>query len=162
MPVRSRRESGKGSPKYLGLPGGKSGISLRGDSQNAAPDSARPDGLPLIWRGRAELLSRYAPEAAKVFEECATDLERALQSTASELLTLRDAADFSGYSADHLGRLLRTGRLTNYGRSHSPRLRRSELPRKSPVADLGRGPRLLGATPRQVAQAVASSYKGDR
>lgn len=131
---------------------------------NDADTSAgpRPTSLPIAWRERAETLRRYAPEVARVFEECAADLEEALDSTGSELLTLRDAAAWSGYSADHLGRLMRLGKLSNHGRPHSPRLRRSELPRKPPVADPGHRPRLLGATPRQVAQAVASSYQGDR
>jgi hypothetical protein len=186
MPVRSRREGGKGAPKYLGPSGAKSGIPLRVESQGAAPDpvcpptrrtmntpvltpmeaatvaGSRPETLPALWRSRAEVLRPYAPDAAKVFEECAAILEMALDVTAAELLTLRDAAAFSGYSADHLGRLIRSGRLTNYGRSHSPRLRRSELPRKPSVADQPPRPHLLGATPRQVAQAVASSYHGDR
>lgn len=121
-----------------------------------------PTTLPVAWRERAETLRRYAPEAARVFEECAADLEQALDSTASELLTLRDAATFSGYSADHLGRLIRTGKLANHGRPHAPRLRRSDLPRKPTVAGTVPRPHLVSATPRQVAQAVASSYKGDR
>lgn len=122
----------------------------------------RPDDLPALWRGRANLLRPYAVEAAKVFDECAEVLDAALDAANSELLTLRDAAEFSGYSADHLGRLLRTGKLTNFGRRRAPRLRRADLPHKHPVAVSTTRPQLLGATPRQVAQAVASTHRGDR
>jgi hypothetical protein len=47
----------------------------------------------------------------------------------SEVLTLVEAAGESGLSADHLGRLLRTGTIPNSGRKGAPRIGRSDLPR---------------------------------
>ena len=123
----------------------------------------RPESLPSAWRQKADWLRRYAPEVAAAFAQCATDLQAALDVAASELLTLREAAQVSGYSADHLGRLIREGRLQNHGRPRAPRLCRAELPHKAPAVAHPRPiPQLLGATPRQVAQAVASSHRGDR
>ena len=54
-------------------------------------------------------------------------------------LTLQEAADLSGYSADHLGRLVREGKIPNAGRPKAPRIARRDLPRKTgdilPVAE---------------------------
>jgi hypothetical protein len=36
----------------------------------------------------------------------------------------------TGYSADDLGRLIKSGRLTDYGRKHAPRVKVSECPQK--------------------------------
>jgi hypothetical protein len=36
----------------------------------------------------------------------------------------------TGYSADHLGRLIREGKLANHGRPNAPRVRAADLPRK--------------------------------
>ena len=47
-------------------------------------------------------------------------------------MTLAQAAVASGYSADHLGREVREGRIPNAGRPHAPRIRRANLPRKRP------------------------------
>jgi hypothetical protein len=99
-------------------------------------------GLVGHWRAKAAHLQRYAPEAARAFEDAANELEEQLRETATELLTLEAAARECGYSADHLGRLIRRGRLTNHGRDHAPKLRRGDLPRK-PVSrfSLRPGPR---------------------
>jgi hypothetical protein len=46
------------------------------------------------------------------------------------LLNLTEAARECGYSPDALGRMIRSGRIPNRGRSGSPRVLRSDLPRK--------------------------------
>ena len=46
-------------------------------------------------------------------------------------LTLEQAAQRSGYSRDHIGRLLRSGRLENVGSRGRPRVRASDLPVKA-------------------------------
>ena len=43
-------------------------------------------------------------------------LEEALAAENDEVLTLQRAAAESGYSADHLGRLVREGKIPNAGR----------------------------------------------
>ena len=48
----------------------------------------------------------------------------------NEALNLHDASNESGYSPDHLGRLVRDGTLPNAGDSYAPRILRRDLPRK--------------------------------
>lgn len=114
------------------------------------------------WRARAEQLGPYAPAAARAFEHAAAELERELQAEAGEALTLPQAADASGYSADYLGRMIRDGRIANAGRPHAPRIRRADLPRK---ANRLRGKpatlQLLGAGPGEIARAVVTSDTGE-
>ena len=55
-------------------------------------------------------------------------------------VTLTRAAALTGFSADHLGRLIKFGRLTNHGRKHAPRVKLSECPRKPAIASSA-GPR---------------------
>jgi hypothetical protein len=120
-------------------------------------DTLQVGELPDRWRAKAAELERYAPTVAAALEDAAVELERALTTGADDLLTLGQAAAASGYSTDHLSRLLREGKLPNVGRAHAPRIRRADLPRKP-----SRLPRphptghVLGADPRQVARAVAT------
>ena len=103
--------------------------------------------MPMQRRGRLEqLAARWVDEAqtartrygddrvAGVIEMLASELRQALDSERESLLTLREAAAVSGYSADHLGRMVRRGRLLNRGRKHSPRVRQGDLPVKPPCA----------------------------
>jgi hypothetical protein len=96
------------------------------------------------WRERAEDLAPYAPAAAVAFSEAAKELEEALAQSQAEELTLAEAAAESGYSADHLGQLLKDGVIPNAGRKHAPRILRRDLPRK-PKAPAG--PELAPAAP---------------
>jgi hypothetical protein len=89
-----------------------------------------PAALVVAWRERASLLRRYAPEVANAWEDAAGELEARLRETEADLLTLQAAARETGYSADHLGRLVKAGRLANHGKSGAPKVRRGELPRK--------------------------------
>ena len=95
-------------------------------------------GLPATWRERAAQIRRYAPEAAAAFEDAASDLERELREADNDVLTLHEAQRESGYSADHLGRLLKAGAIPNVGRKHAPRIRRADLPRKADAPKAGR------------------------
>ena len=80
--------------------------------------------LPATWRERAAQIRRYAPEAAAAFEDAASDLERELREADNDVLTLPEAQRESGYSADHLGRLLKAGcdpeRGSETRAAHSP------------------------------------------
>ena len=119
-----------------------------------------PQELVGYWRTHATEIESYAPHAAGAFHRAADQLEQALNQTALEALTLEQAATESGYSADHLGRLLREKKIPNAGRTHAPRILRRDLPRKlggltSRRADL----HLVGADPRQVARALVTASK---
>ena len=68
------------------------------------------DGLSGIWRKQARTLREYGGETPAVaIESCAVQLEDALRESDEATLTLTDAAIESGYSTDHLGRLVRQG-----------------------------------------------------
>lgn len=84
------------------------------------------------WKARARKLREWAAaeEAAKAWEAAAAELEAALIGQAERRLNLQEAAAASGYSSDHLGRLLREGRVPNAGRTHAPRIRAGDLPLK--------------------------------
>lgn len=86
--------------------------------------------LVAAWRSRARELEPYAPTVATAFSRAAEELERVLQLEAEEVLTLAVAATESGYTTDHLSRLIREGKIPNAGRPHAPRIRRSDLSRK--------------------------------
>jgi len=100
------------------------------------------------WKARARKLREWAAaeEAAKAWEAAATELESALAAHGQRRLSLQEAAEASGYSADHLGRLLREGRVPNAGRTHAPRIQASDLPLKPGVrragTDAGGAPRI--------------------
>jgi hypothetical protein len=112
------------------------------------------------WRGRAAELRRYAPDVANAFEDAAAEMEAFLTAVTNELLGLRAAAQESGYTVDHLRRLIREGQIANAGRPHSPRIRRGDLPRKTVGLGAVTDRRHLSGSPTQIARAVIASEGG--
>jgi hypothetical protein len=103
------------------------------------------------WRLRAAQARELAAEgAARALEICANELEQSLRLYDEQFLTLADASRECGFSADHLGRLVRNGTLTNFGRRNAPRIRRGELPQRASA----RASRCLTKTPTPVLSAV--------
>ena len=95
-------------------------------------EPASVEGLPADWRKRAKTLRRYGGEtSATAIERCADDLEATIAERDDTTFSLVEAARESGYSADHLGRLVRDGRIPNAGRPGAPRIARRDLPRKA-------------------------------
>lgn len=93
---------------------------------------AIPGALPTVWRQRAAYLEQFGdPTSARLWKLAAVELEHALKAFGDEPLTLVDAAQLSGYTADHLGWLVKTKKIPNAGRKHAPRIRRTDLPMKS-------------------------------
>lgn len=89
------------------------------------------------WREKARDYHEHALDpVARAYERCADQLEEALDSEHNEALTLQEAAEESGYSADHLGRLVRDGKIPNAGRPGAPRIKRGDLPLKPESRDL--------------------------
>lgn len=86
------------------------------------------------WRERQAEFSRWGAhvDGAKLLGELLSDLEAVEHSGTPVSLSI--AAAHSGYSADSLSRLIRSGKLTNYGRKHAPRVRLSECPTKPRLA----------------------------
>jgi hypothetical protein len=107
------------------------------------------EALVARWREQASGLRRYgAPGQADALDQCAGELERTLRTTADDLLSLHAAARLSGFSADHLGRLIRQGKLENLGRPHAPRVRRGDLPQKPALAPRRAGAADMGSLTR--------------
>lgn len=77
--------------------------------------------------------------------EVLADFKTVMASEREAVLSLPDAASRSGYSVEHLGRLIRDGRLPNAGRKGSPRIRAADLPRK-PRALVPNGPQAYDPT----------------
>ena len=105
------------------------------------------------WRSLADQQRRFGAEThARILEYCADELANALRSSEQELLDLRQASMESGYSADHLGRLVRDGRIPNAGRRNAPKIRRIDLPRRPEQATSAKksleSELLLTGTPR--------------
>ena len=88
--------------------------------------------LSAAWRRHARTLRGYGDETPAVaLESCAEQLEAALRERDEATLSLTEAARESGYSADHLGRLVRDGKIPNAGRPGAPRIARRHLPREA-------------------------------
>jgi len=67
-------------------------------------------------------------DAATLCEELLEDFEAVTVFELEGELNLRQAAIESGYSADHLGMLVRHGKIPNVGRPNAPKIRRRDLP----------------------------------
>lgn len=93
--------------------------------------------LPTDWRARAADLQQWgATEASKALDRAAEQLEEALRRQSDVVLTLGEAARETGYSDEHLGRLVREGKISNAGQKNAPRIRRGDLPHKARRAGL--------------------------
>jgi len=117
------------------------------------------------WSAEAETLKRRGAlvDGAALLTEVLADLAAVTRGDAGQTLNLQEAARESGYSADHLGRMLRDGKLPSAGRPNAPRIRLRDLPRKPTALRPDRPPvSLLGATPGQIARAVVTSTQGER
>ena len=99
-----------------------------------AKDLPTVEALPADWRRRAKSLRRYGGETpATAIERCADELEATLLERDETTFSLVEASRESGYSADHLGRLVRDGKIPNAGRPGAPRIALKDLPRKAHV-----------------------------
>lgn len=105
------------------------------------PDRLPPPLAPLLssWSTEAHhLKKRGQSNLASFLESLIEEVENAWSDYASEALTLQEAAAESGYSTDHLGRLLRASELPNGGTKGHPRIRRSDLPRRVAARPAGK------------------------
>lgn len=82
------------------------------------------------WRRDAEVFRRYGQESlAALLERLADDLDSDSLS-GNERVSFADAPHLSGYSQAHLRRLVRQGKLMNFGTKSKPEFLLSDLPRK--------------------------------
>ena len=121
-------------------------------------DRTTIEGLPAKWRKQAKSLRRYGGDTpAAALERCAADLEAALVERDETTFSLVEAARESGYSADHLGRLVRDGKIPNAGRPGAPRIALKDLPRKAHVPSeprLAEQPRRSELSNAQIVQSI--------
>ena len=91
------------------------------------------------WKSRRDELHRLraSVDGAAMCDDFLADLEAILRE--EPIVNLSAAAAECGYTAGHLSKLVRSGRLRNYGRPNSPRVRVSECPRKALRVAEGRG-----------------------
>ena len=87
------------------------------------------------WTQESELFRRRDAHVsgAALCDELLADVRAVLDSDLDSALPLAAAAERSGYSVEHLGRLVRHGDIPNAGRMHAPRIRVRDLPRKARV-----------------------------
>ena len=114
--------------------------------------------LPAAWRRQAKTLRRYGGKAlATAIERCADELEGTIQQRDDTTYSLTEAARESGYSREHLGRLVRDGKIPNAGRPNAPRIARRHLPRKaSGERRLAEKPHRREVSNAQIVQSIIS------
>ena len=123
-----------------------------------------PEELIAKWTAEADVLRRRQAmvNGAGLCAEMLADFENVMDARENERLNLQEAAQASGYSAEHLGRLIRAGEIPNAGRPNAPRIQRKDLPRKATaLRPTGLPFSVVGATPGQIARAVVSSDEGE-
>ena len=91
------------------------------------------------FRAKArELREQFGSEAAaRALEWAASEVEQAAQCVRDQTVSLREASERSGYSVDHLARLVRTGRIPDLrpkGSKGRIRIRIGDLPARPVIA----------------------------
>jgi hypothetical protein len=92
-------------------------------------NTSTPRNLSTTWRQRADFLRDYGDtNVARLWELAARELDAAVEAHGDGTLSLKEASRESGYTADHLGVLVKRGTIPNAGSSGAPRIRRADLP----------------------------------
>ena len=66
-------------------------------------------------------------DAAALVREVVASIRSIREASLNELLSLTEAAERTGHSPDHIGRLVREGKVPNAGRKNAPRVRVRDL-----------------------------------
>jgi len=84
------------------------------------------------WESRHEEWRRLGVQVngALLADEVLADLHELSRANALDPVSLGEASLISGYSIDHLQRLVAAGKLENIGKKGRPRIRRGDLPVK--------------------------------
>lgn len=109
------------------------------------------------WRERQEEWLRFhvQVDGAALAGEVISDLESVAATNDNDSLSLTQAALESGYSAGHLGREVKAGRIPNAGRENAPRIRRRDLPRKPGFLPSGSTDSMISR--KRIARSVVNS-----
>ncbi len=118
---------------------------------------------------REEVLARWESRLAEwgelgvrvdgktIAQQVIADLREVAYAYEMVALSLRAAADESGYSVGHLGREVKAGRIPNAGRENAPKILRRDLPKKP--AALRIQPTDTTVDRKRIALAVANSER---
>ena len=84
------------------------------------------------WQSRRDEWHRFRTlvDGTALCDEVLQDLQAVVAADGNAELTLSEAAGLSGYSHEHLGRLVREGKIPNAGKPGAPRIRRADVPRQ--------------------------------
>lgn len=118
------------------------------------------DDVLAVWAARIEEFRRLhvLVDGARLCEQMRDELLEARRSESVETLSLTEAAERSGYSREHLGRLVRAGTIPNAGRPNAPRIRTSDLPHKATSLLPGNTGAQIGQTSkRQIVRSLVAS-----
>lgn len=92
-----------------------------------------PRALLERWEQELEVLRRCgATEAASTRERDIEDLRAWWTERQYDLLTLGEAAHYSGLAQGTVANKIRSGEIPNAGDKHRPRVRRCDLPARAP------------------------------
>lgn len=92
-----------------------------------------PTGLLHRWGSDEERLRELGQEsAARLAKRYREELSTWWRERQLDLLTLGEAAAYSGLTAGTLGNKIRAGEIPNAGDKHRPRVRRCDLPARAP------------------------------
>lgn len=113
------------------------------------------------WNGQAEAWTRLKAQVSgsEVCRDVLEDLRAIGSDLAGVTLNLTEAAELSGYTPDHLSRMVRAGQLPNHGEPHRPRIPLMSLPAKAK----GERDSVLGSklSPTEIARAVVTQKQGN-
>jgi hypothetical protein len=99
------------------------------------------DELRALWSARQTECVQFGTQVdgAKVMAAFLADFDSVTVSEEEQALSLSEAARISGYSREHLARLVRSASIPNVGAKNRPRIRRKDLPRKPKISLASRG-----------------------
>ena len=109
------------------------------------------------WSLRRDEFRRFASlvDGGRLCEEVLADLRRLDAAGDEAVLTLSQAALCSGYSREHLGRMLRQGKIPNAGRLNAPKIRLRDMPLKAGYLPQGGVEGQIGiASKRQIVRSI--------
>jgi hypothetical protein len=91
------------------------------------------------WHARRDEFTRVdaVVDGAKLLDEILADASRVFAGESELTLTLDAAARSSGYSKEHLARLVRNGTIPNAGRRGAPRIAVHDVPARTLARPLG-------------------------
>ena len=94
-------------------------------------DEIHDEDAALDWWGDVFARSceslRSQVDAAALVREVVASIRSIREASLNELLSLTEAAERTGHTADHIGRLIREGKVPNAGRKNAPRVRIRDL-----------------------------------